>query len=834
METTQHTKARISRVPAAGAKAARKPKSAAANEQPEQTILKEIENVLAAMERGDFEARARVQGTPGTQAAFAAFNRVMDTGVGRLLWLEQILDTVPLPLSVTDNEMRWTFINKAVEKLLGVRRQDVIGNQCSKWNATICNTDKCGIARLRANQPVTVFNQSNRDFRVDSAYLTDSTGNRIGHVEVITDTTAITRNAAYQRTEIERLDGNLARLAEGKLEFDLVAGAADEHTLACKEQFDRINTSLAKVREVVEALTKDAEMLAKAAAHGQLDTRAGAERHGGVFRRIIEGINHALDSVVGNLGAIPHPLQFMDSDMRIQYINETGAKLLGRSKHQLMGARCSDLWKTSKCNTSECPCETAARENRAVTCENDTLIAGKKYDIFCAGAPLHDENGKVIGSFEFVTDQSELKRAARLAEKVTQYRLAETDRVIANLDKLAAGDLSIQTEVAPSDEDTHTAAEAFHQINESLNATVNAIRNLTRETHMLAEIVVGGNLSERADAGKHKGEYRNVIEGINGVLDANLRPMVEVTGVIKRIADRDLTARITGKYSGDFERLMEDINTMAEDLQSSIAQITQHTAGLASSSEELAAISQQMAGTAEETATQASVVSAASEQVSRNVTVVSTGAEEMQSSIREIAKNSTESARVARQAVGVAETTNETIGKLGESSVEIGKVIKVITSIAQQTNLLALNATIEAARAGEAGKGFAVVANEVKELAKETAKATEDIGQKIEAIQNDTKRSVGAIGEISSIINQINDLSNNIATAVEEQTVTTNEIGRNVGEAAKGTGEIARNIAGVAQAAQTTTGAASDTQKAAKVLSEMAAELQVVVGKFKV
>ena len=252
---------------------------------------------------------------------------------------------------------------------------------------------------------------------------------------------------------------------------------------------------------------------------------------------------------------------------------------------------------------------------------------------------------------------------------------------------------------------------------------------------------------------------------------------------------------------------------------------------LASSSEELTAVSHQLGANAEETSAQASVVSAASEQVSSNMQSVATAIEEMTASVREIAKNASEAARVATQAVHVANGTNETVGHLGESSAEIGKVIKVITSIAQQTNLLALNATIEAARAGEAGKGFAVVANEVKELAKETAKATEDISQKIEAIQKDTRGAVEAISQISQIINQINDISGTIASAVEEQTATTNEIARNVTEAARGSAEIAQNVTAVAVAAQGTSQGATNAQAAAEQLAKMAADLRALLRK---
>ncbi len=296
----------------------------------------------------------------------------------------------------------------------------------------------------------------------------------------------------------------------------------------------------------------------------------------------------------------------------------------------------------------------------------------------------------------------------------------------------------------------------------------------------------------------------------------------------------DLTREIPVRGSDAIGQMAEALMRFLGNLRKSIGTISNNAQTLGSASEELRAVSQEMSSAATQTSAQAGVVSAAAEQVNKNVQTVATSAEEMSASIKEIAKNANQAASVASSAVRVADATNKTVAKLGESSADIGKVIKVITSIAQQTNLLALNATIEAARAGEAGKGFAVVANEVKELAKETARATEDIGRKIEAIQGDTKSAVDAIGQIGNIINEIADIQNTIACAVEEQTATTNEISRNVVEAAKGSGEIAQNITGVASAADSTSRGAGDTQNAAGELSKMAAELQRLVGQFTV
>ena len=246
----------------------------------------------------------------------------------------------------------------------------------------------------------------------------------------------------------------------------------------------------------------------------------------------------------------------------------------------------------------------------------------------------------------------------------------------------------------------------------------------------------------------------------------------------------------------------------------------------------LAEIIQQLSSNAEETSTQGAVVSAAAEQVSKSVRMVAVATQEMDASIREVAKQASTAAKVATNGVKVANDTNQTVIKLTHSSQEIGKVVKAITSIAEQTNLLALNATIEAARLGDAGKGFAVVATEVKELARDTAKATEEISHQIEAIQTDSKNAVEAINEITLIINKINDIQSAIASGVEEQTVTTREIGRSVQEAATGTSEIARNIVEVAAAAKNTSQGILTIKQSAAELSRMSGYLKELVSKF--
>lgn len=308
----------------------------------------------------------------------------------------------------------------------------------------------------------------------------------------------------------------------------------------------------------------------------------------------------------------------------------------------------------------------------------------------------------------------------------------------------------------------------------------------------------------------------------------------ELSRVVDAAAAGDLTRQVTVKGDHPVGQLGHALELFIDNLRRSIAGIGRSAGMVGQASEELSMVGDQLNGSAASTLEQAQSVSASSEEVNSTLQSVSTGTEELSAAIREIAKNASEGARVASAAVSTAHRTNALMAKLGENSAAIGEVIKVITSIAQQTNLLALNATIEAARAGEAGKGFAVVANEVKELAKATAKATEDIGRMIETIQSDTAATVSAISEIGQTIDQINDFQNTIASAVEEQTATTKEMSRSVAEGARGSSDIATNIAQVTDVARQTAEAAERSRHAAQALSRMGADLQALVDQFRI
>lgn len=534
--------------------------------------------------------------------------------------------------------------------------------------------------------------------------------------------------------------------------------------------------------------------------------------------QLAEEMQQKADWYISILDAVPFPIHVLDRDMKWVFLNRAFEALMIKSgaipnREAAPGKPCSCA-AANICNTPNC----GVRQLEKGVGESYFDWHGQK----CKQTTreLKDRHGVRTGYVEVVQDLTEILTAQEKSKQMAEEMQEKADWYIKILDAVP-----FPIHVLDPDMKWVFLNKAFEELMIKSGAIPNREAAPGKPCSCAA-----ANICNTPNCG-----VRQLERGVGeSYFDWHGQKCKQTTRELK---DRH------GKRSGYVE-VVQDLTVvlsaqeraekLAEGMKITIKTVDQNAQALASSSEELTAVSQQMSSNSEETATQSNVVAAASEQVSKNVATVAASAEEMSASIKEIAKNATEAAKVATEAVTAASETNKTVAKLGESSIEIGKVIKVITSIAQQTNLLALNATIEAARAGEAGKGFAVVANEVKELAKQTAIATEDISQKIEAIQNDTKGAVVAIDHIGKIINQINDIQNTIASAVEEQTVTTNEIARNATEAAKGSTEISKNITNVSEAAKNTTEGANNTLSAATELSKLAAELKRVVDQAKV
>ena len=311
-----------------------------------------------------------------------------------------------------------------------------------------------------------------------------------------------------------------------------------------------------------------------------------------------------------------------------------------------------------------------------------------------------------------------------------------------------------------------------------------------------------------------------------------VRPLRRTHAVLDRVAHGDLTPRVPVSSVDEVGQMSSALNESLDHITEVVRQMAHAATALSGSSQQLATVAAHMSIGAEQSGGQIDQVSTSAADVSRHVQTVAAGTEEMTVSIQEIARNAAEAVRVSADAAAVTAETTQTMAKLNESSAEIGSVIKVITSIAEQTNLLALNATIEAARAGDAGKGFAVVASEVKDLAQETAKATEDISRRVEAIQADTEGAVTAISRISEVIERVNGYQTTIASAVEEQTATTSEMGRSAQNAASSSISIADNLTAIAQASQDTVNNVRQTDQAAADLAELSSKLTAAVAQF--
>jgi methyl-accepting chemotaxis protein len=564
----------------------------------------------------------------------------------------------------------------------------------------------------------------------------------------------------------------------------IAAGDMDVNVQVASER-DVLGKALQVCVSNVKSLVQDSTMLAQAARSGQLEVRAEAGQYRGSFRAVIEGLNGTFEELRKPLSVATHVLNKL-------------------SKGEVPWAIHEDYqgyYNTLKDSTNRF-IDVVAQRERDVEALLQAGIEGR-LEVRVDAGKYEGSNGKLFEKINQMLD-------------ATLLPMAKGIRV---LHQICDGNLRERVGIE---------CQGDHQ---RMKDAINGVHDWLKDLVDYVTRIANGDMSARMERSSDQDQIHEWLV----LLKSNI---VQLQGELGRLIlaakQGDLLTRgDPNQFKGAYAELMRSVNEMLEVFRSTMERVARMSGPLSQAAAELGRIAQEISLNTGQTANQANAVSSGSEQVSRNIQTVATAANEMGASIKEIARNTAEASRVATAAVQSAEATNLTITKLGQSSAEIGQVIKVITSIAQQTNLLALNATIEAARAGEAGKGFAVVASEVKDLARETARATEDISHKIESIQSDTSGAVTAIAEIGSVIGKISDIQNNVASAVEEQSLTTNEITRNLAEAARGGAAISKSIAAVAEAARCGATGVVETQKSAEAVERMAEELHELLARFR-
>jgi methyl-accepting chemotaxis protein len=572
-----------------------------------------------------------------------------------------------------------------------------------------------------------------------------------------------------------------------------------------QDETGKLMASMKTMVESIKALTSDAGKLVQAAVEGKLIMRADTAKHGGDYRKIVEGINKTMDVLVGYMDSMPLPVMIIDKDFSIRYMNQTGAAVLNTSQKQLVGDKCYNHFKTSDCHTDKCACAQAMKKVSEATSETDAHPNGHDLEIKYTGRPVKDMEGNVIGAIEIVVDQTDIKKAVRKMEKIADYQSHEVAKLKEGLNKLAQGDLNVNLEVSEADADTTQVHESFKLINNAVNQSVSAVKLLVNDVNMLAQSAIEGKLSTRADASKHGGDFGKIVDGINKTLDAVIGPLKVAAEYVDKISKGEIPKEITDIYKGDFNEIKNNLNIMIKNLSEVVTNIREAANLVAGGSQEMSANSEQMS-------------QGATEQAS-SVEEVSSSMEQMVSNIRQNADNAQQTAKISEKAALNAMEGGQAVIEAVTAMKDIAGKISIIEEIARQTNLLALNAAIEAARAGEHGKGFAVVASEVRKLAERSQTAAAEISEL-------SVRSTGVAEKAGDMLTKLVPDIQKTAELVQEISAATNE--QNAG-----TEQINKAIQQLDQVIQQNAGASEEMASTSEELSSQAEQLQSTIAFFK-
>jgi methyl-accepting chemotaxis protein len=546
-----------------------------------QNLVADANLLTEAAVAEKFETRADASKHVGDYRRIVeGVNSTLDVVVDKLSWYQAILDAVPFPIHVIDTNMNWVFLNKAFEKLMvdarNVRdRKEAIGMPCSTAAANICKTEKCGIVQLKKGMPESFFDWCGMNCKQDTSNLINVKGQHVGYVEVVQDLSATISSKNYTTIEVDRLAANLVQLAQGDLNFELKTREADKYTGEVKQQFDKINASMAQLKSAIGNLVADTGMLTEAAVAEKFETRADANKHVGEYRRIVEGVNNTLDVVVdklnwyqGIIDAVPFPIHVIDTDMKWVFLNKAFEKLMVdrryvRDRKDAIGRPCSTA-NANICNSEKCGIMQLKKgipesffDWGDLRCKQDT-------------SNMINIKGQHVGYVEVVSDLTAVLNTR-------DYTAVEVDRLASNLVQLSEGNLNIELKTHDADKYTVEVKKQFDKINGSLTQLKSAVGELVSDANMLSQAAVEGKLATRADANKHQGEYRKVVQGVNDTLDAVINPLNLAADYISKVSKGEIVTVITAHYQGDYDVIKNNINNMVNVLDSLLAEVDRLT-----------------------------------------------------------------------------------------------------------------------------------------------------------------------------------------------------------------------------------------------------------------